>query len=115
MPVVSKVPHKLLVRGDEAHILDPDFVGWDAISVELKSVPRHLNQTEFVQIFDYLKCRQFRKEAGRDYWNTSTKVNSTRDGRIPRIPFSPFIRGIASPSVGLNPFHKKLKDGINVL
>jgi hypothetical protein len=26
VPVVSKVPHRLLLRGDEAHVLFPDFV-----------------------------------------------------------------------------------------
>ena len=57
VPVVSKMPHRMLLRGDEAHTLFPDFVGWNAISVELKSVPRHLGRGEFVQLFDYLKCR----------------------------------------------------------
>ena len=60
LPVVSKAPHRLLLRGDEANILYPDFVGWNAISVELKSVPRHLARTELVQLFDYLKCRRDR-------------------------------------------------------
>ena len=60
LPVVSKTPHRLLVRGEEAHILLPDFIGWDAITIELKSVPRHLNRTEFVQLFDYLKHRRDR-------------------------------------------------------
>ena len=57
VPVVSKLPHRLLLRGEVAHTLFPDFVGWDAICVELKSVPRCLGPTEFVQIFDYLKHR----------------------------------------------------------
>ena len=60
VPVVSKMPHRLILRGDEAHILFPDFVGWNAITVEVKSEPRHLNQTEFVQLFDYLKFRRDR-------------------------------------------------------
>ena len=60
LPVVSKLPHRLIVRGEEAHSLFPDFVGWDAISVELKAVPRHLSPAEFVQLFDYLKCRRDR-------------------------------------------------------
>ncbi len=57
LPVVSKPPHPLCIRGVEAHRLFPDFVGWNAISVELKAVPRHVNRTEFVQLFDYLKHR----------------------------------------------------------
>ena len=40
-----------------AHTLVPDFVVWDDITIELKAVPRSLRQAEFVQLFDYLKCR----------------------------------------------------------
>ncbi len=60
LPVVSKQPHRLYLRGHEAACLFPDFVGWDSIAVELKAVPRQLNRAEFVQIFDYLKCRRNR-------------------------------------------------------
>jgi hypothetical protein len=56
--VVSKSPHRLYIRGEEAACLFPDFVGWDSIVVELKAVPRPLNRTEWVQVFDYLKCRR---------------------------------------------------------
>jgi hypothetical protein len=35
-------------------------VAWDSITVELKAMPRRLRQTEFVQLFDYLKCRNDR-------------------------------------------------------
>jgi hypothetical protein len=48
------------LNGEVAHTLYPDLVGWDAISVELKAVPRKLAQSEFVQLFDYLKCRNDR-------------------------------------------------------
>ena len=57
VPVVSKSPHPLLLDGEEAYVLYPDFVGWDAISVEIKAVPRKLNTSEWVQIRDYMKCR----------------------------------------------------------
>lgn len=57
IPVASKPPHRLLLDGEEAYVLYPDFVGWDAISVEMKAVPRKLNPSEWVQIRDYMKCR----------------------------------------------------------
>lgn len=60
LPVASKPPQRLMLRGEEAHVLYPDFVGWDSISVELKSVPRHLGRREVAQLFDYLKCRNDR-------------------------------------------------------
>lgn len=57
LPVGSRVPHRLLLNGVEAHALFPDFVGWDALSVEIKAVPRKLNPSEWVQVRDYMKCR----------------------------------------------------------
>lgn len=57
VPFLSKAPHVLQVDGKTAHKLFPDFVVWDLITIELKAVPRHLNSTEFVQLFNYLKCR----------------------------------------------------------
>jgi len=60
LPVVSKQPNRLHLRNEEAACLFPDFVGCDSIAVELKAVPRHLSRAEFVQIFDYLKCRRNR-------------------------------------------------------
>ena len=57
LPIVSRLPHRLFLRGEEAICIFPDFVGWDSISVELKAVPRHLNNTELAQLFNYLKCR----------------------------------------------------------
>lgn len=60
VPFTSKHPHPLLFRGQVAHTLHPDLVAWDLISVELKAVARGPRQTEFVQLFDYLKCRNDR-------------------------------------------------------
>ncbi len=57
VPFVSKPAHTLLLRGQVAHTLYPDLVAWDTITIELKSVARDLRATEFVQLFDYLKCR----------------------------------------------------------
>ena len=57
VPVVSKLPHRLLFEGQVAHSLFPDFVGWDAIAVEIKAVPRKLATSEWVQVRDYMKCR----------------------------------------------------------
>ena len=57
IPFASKPPHPLLLDGEVAYVLYPDFVAWDSITVELKAVPRSFSQSEFVQIFDYLKCR----------------------------------------------------------
>src|SRR5439155_2259284 len=55
-----KFPHPLLLDGQEAYTLHPDFVVWDQITIELKAVLRRLGQAELVQLFDYLKCRQDR-------------------------------------------------------
>lgn len=60
VPVVSKMPQRLFVRGDEAHIVIPDFIAWDAICIELKSAPSRLGQIELMQLFNYLKCRDNR-------------------------------------------------------
>lgn len=57
VPFVSKHPHPLELNGNPAHMFFPDFVLWNAITVELKAVPRRLRIEEQVQIFDYLKCR----------------------------------------------------------
>jgi GxxExxY protein len=57
---VSKMPHYLMLKGQVAHTLYPDFVVGDSITVELKAVPRQLAQSEFVQLFDYLKFRRDR-------------------------------------------------------
>ncbi len=57
VPYRSKPAHHLLLAGEIAHTLFPDLVVWDAITIELKAVPRCVRDTEFVQIFDYLKCR----------------------------------------------------------
>jgi GxxExxY protein len=57
LPVVSKPPLRLMLDGEEAHVLVPDFVAWDAITIELKAVSRGLASSELVQLFDYLKFR----------------------------------------------------------
>jgi GxxExxY protein len=57
IPFTSKRPHPLWLHGQVAHTLFPDLVAWDSITVELKAVPRNPRTTEFVQLFDYLKCR----------------------------------------------------------
>ncbi len=57
VPIASKLPHRLILDDEIAHTLFPDFVGWDALSVEIKAVPRKLLVSEWVQIRDYMKCR----------------------------------------------------------
>lgn len=57
IPILTKEPHRIRLRDAEVHCLYPDFIAWNAISIELKAVPRHLNRSEFVQLFDYLKYR----------------------------------------------------------
>ncbi|QDV84897.1 GxxExxY protein [Planctomycetes bacterium TBK1r] len=58
VPFVSKPIHPLLLYGEQVYRLIPDFVVWGNITIELKAVPRRLAPTEFVQLFDYLKCRR---------------------------------------------------------
>ena len=60
VPFTSKHPRALLLQGQVAHTLFPDLVAWDGITIELKAVPRKPRTTEFVQLFDYLKCRDDR-------------------------------------------------------
>lgn len=60
IPYASKVPHPLLFGEEVAHTLYPDLVAWDQITIELKSVPRRLQNPERVQIFNYLKRRNDR-------------------------------------------------------
>jgi GxxExxY protein len=57
VPCMSKPPHPLSLYGEVAHKLFPDFVAWDQITIEMKAIPRNPSSTEFVQLFDYLKCR----------------------------------------------------------
>ncbi len=57
VPFRSKPPCELKLGGELAHVLYPDFVCWDSICLELKALPRKLVPSEFVQLFDYLKCR----------------------------------------------------------
>lgn len=57
VPHASKPPHEIRWDGDVVHVLYPDFVAWDCITLELKSLPRHLREEERVQIHNYLKRR----------------------------------------------------------
>lgn len=57
MPFASKPPHRLMLGEDEAHVLYPDLVLWDSITVELKALPRVLGRGDAEQLFDYLRCR----------------------------------------------------------
>lgn len=57
VPFTSKQPHSLLLHGQVAHKLFPDVVAWNEITLELKCIPRSPGPTEFVQLFDHLKCR----------------------------------------------------------
>ncbi len=58
IPFVSKAPHPLSLNGMTAHVLYPDFVVWDKITIELKALPHRLQNSEHVQLFNYLKCRE---------------------------------------------------------
>lgn len=60
IPFVSKSPETLLFGGELAYTLYPDLVVWDKITVELKSVVRHLREPEYVQLFNYLKKKNHR-------------------------------------------------------
>ncbi len=57
LPVASKSPHRLMLDNETAYTLFPDFVGWDALAIEIKAVPRKLAVSEWVQVRDYMKCR----------------------------------------------------------
>lgn len=57
IPYTSKNPHPLTYRNKVAHILYPDFVIDDKITVELKAKPRFLQAGDWVQIVNYLKLR----------------------------------------------------------
>lgn len=58
IPHFSKKAHPLLLYGEVTHVLRPDFVVWNCISIEMKAVSRHLRDEERVQIFNYLKRRE---------------------------------------------------------
>ncbi len=57
IPFVSKPPHPVMLDNKVVHTLYPDFVVWSSIVVELKAAPRRLGNSEYAQLFDYLKCR----------------------------------------------------------
>ena len=60
IPFASKPPHRLMLGDLEAHVLYPDLVLWNEITVELKALPRMTTSGDVVQLFDYLKCRNDR-------------------------------------------------------
>jgi GxxExxY protein len=57
IPFESKPRYGVGFRGDPALSLEPDFVLWDSITLEMKSLSRRIHNEEMVQIFDYLKRR----------------------------------------------------------
>jgi GxxExxY protein len=57
IPYVSKLTHEIQLDGDVVHVLYPDFVAWDCITVEMKALGRRLRDEERVQIHNYLKRR----------------------------------------------------------
>lgn len=57
IPHASKQPHPIKLYEKTAHMLYPDIVVWDAITIELKALPRRLRAEDWVQIINYLKCR----------------------------------------------------------
>jgi hypothetical protein len=46
IPCRSKAPHPLMLAGEVAHTLCPEFVAWEAITIELKAIPRRLHEEE---------------------------------------------------------------------
>jgi GxxExxY protein len=57
VPVASKLPHRVMLEGEEAHLLFPDFVAWSAIPIETKALPRKLGPSDWVQLLNYMNCR----------------------------------------------------------
>jgi len=57
LPVHIKPKVPLMIGDREVSALYPDFVAWNEISVELKSLPRRLGPAEDLQLFDYLRAR----------------------------------------------------------
>ena len=77
----SRPRYPLCIAAETVHTLIPDFVINDSITVELKALPRKLNDTDLVQLFDYLKVREDR---------LGLMVNLGLDrAHIKRIAYSP--------------------------
>lgn len=57
IPVLSKPRHPLSHRNVEVHVFEPDLIVWDAIILELKSLPyqNKFDGKQFAQIIHYLK------------------------------------------------------------
>jgi hypothetical protein len=47
VPAVSRLPHPVSLRGCAVHMLSPDFVCWDAISVAMLAQPRRIGAVDF--------------------------------------------------------------------
>jgi len=60
VPFVARAPHHLRLHDKIVHTLRPDLVVADKITVELKAEPRKLQNSDFVQLFNYLKFRKDR-------------------------------------------------------
>ena len=60
VPFVARAPHHIRLRDKIVHTMRPDLVVWDKVTVELKAEPRNLQNSDFVQLFDYLKFRRDR-------------------------------------------------------
>ncbi len=57
VPYESKPPHEMISDGAIVHVLYPDFVVWDSITIEMKALVRRLRDEDRVQIHNYLKRR----------------------------------------------------------
>lgn len=55
IPFTSKPVFQLKVGNSKVHDIIPDFILWDRIPVELKSLPRRFRDKDWVQIHNYLK------------------------------------------------------------
>lgn len=60
VPFAARAPHHLRLHDRIVHTLRPDLVVADKITVELKAEPRKLQNSDFVQLFNYLKLRKDR-------------------------------------------------------
>ena len=58
VPFLSKPQHSLYLDGKIVHVLIPDFVLWESITLEIKAKRRRFQDSDFVQIFEYLKFRR---------------------------------------------------------
>jgi len=57
IPFLSKAPHPVRLEGETSHVLFPDFVLWDKLTLEMKALPVNLGGGHTAQLFNYLKVR----------------------------------------------------------